>query len=197
MKKELVARWCIIERVKGLVGNDIELGMMIPTIKSRASNILTDKGNYVCCHKGSTNKDLHRICRRQYEHPGSAIGYWPERCLGHVYIVLKHVGSARITFIDDIVLYELCMLVTEYCLESRMRSRTWRGVLKWTRHKDQYIGRLYLDIGKVLECIGYLSDHRKGFWEGHGDLLGLLGQRGKHTSPQGAGAPSIWAGHSG
>ena len=53
---ELVARWCITERVKILAGNEIELGIEIPTIESRASNISTDKGNYVCCHKGSTNK---------------------------------------------------------------------------------------------------------------------------------------------
>ena len=29
-------------------------------------------------------------------------------CLGHVYIVLEPVGSARLMFVDDIVLYELC-----------------------------------------------------------------------------------------
>ena len=29
----------MIERVKRLAGNEIELGMMIPTIESRASNI--------------------------------------------------------------------------------------------------------------------------------------------------------------
>ena len=50
---------------------------------------------------GLTDKDLHRIYRSQYEHPGSAIGYWPETCLGHVYIVLEPVGSARLTFGDD------------------------------------------------------------------------------------------------
>ena len=33
-----------MERVKRLVGNEIELGMMIPTIESRASNIPTTKG---------------------------------------------------------------------------------------------------------------------------------------------------------
>ena len=98
--------------------------MKIPTIESRASNISMDKGNYVCCHNGSTDKDLRRICRRQYGHPHSAIGYRPKRCLGHVYIVLEHIGSARLTFDDDIVLYELCDLVTECCSESRMRSRT-------------------------------------------------------------------------
>ena len=64
-----------MERVKRLACNDIELGMKIPTIESQASNIQIDKGNCVCCHNGSINKDLRRICRNQYEHPGSAIGY--------------------------------------------------------------------------------------------------------------------------
>ena len=64
-----------MERVKRLAGNEIKLGIQIPTIESRASNIPMDKGNYVCCHNGSTNKDHRRICRSQYEHPGSAIGY--------------------------------------------------------------------------------------------------------------------------
>ena len=50
---------------------------------------------------GLTDKDLHRICRSQYRHPGPAIGYWPETCLGHVYIVLEPVGSARLKFCDD------------------------------------------------------------------------------------------------
>ena len=72
---ELVAGSCITERVKRLSDNEIELGMKIPTIESRASNIPIDKGNNVCCHNGSTDKDLRRICRNQYGHPGSAIGY--------------------------------------------------------------------------------------------------------------------------
>ena len=33
-----------MEQVKRLVGNEIELGIMIPTIESRASNIQTTKG---------------------------------------------------------------------------------------------------------------------------------------------------------
>ena len=41
---ELVTGWCITERVKRLAGNDIELGMMIPTIESRVSNISMTKG---------------------------------------------------------------------------------------------------------------------------------------------------------
>ena len=48
---ELVIGWCITERVRRLAGNEIELGMMIPTIESRASNIPIEKGNYICCHK--------------------------------------------------------------------------------------------------------------------------------------------------
>ena len=64
-----------MEGVKRLAGKEIELGMKIPTIESWASNIPMDKGNNVCCHNGSTDKDFHRICGSQYEHPGPAIGY--------------------------------------------------------------------------------------------------------------------------
>ena len=41
---ELVAGWCITERVKRLAVNEIELGIGIPTIESRASNIPMTKG---------------------------------------------------------------------------------------------------------------------------------------------------------
>ena len=41
---ELVTGCSIMERVKRLVGNDIELGIEIPTIESRASNIPMTKG---------------------------------------------------------------------------------------------------------------------------------------------------------
>ena len=41
---ELIAGWCITERVKRLAGNEIELGIEIPTIESRASNIPMTKG---------------------------------------------------------------------------------------------------------------------------------------------------------
>ena len=44
MTNELVAGQCITERVKRLAGNKIELGMMILTIESRASNIPVTKG---------------------------------------------------------------------------------------------------------------------------------------------------------
>ena len=41
---ELVAGWCITERVKRLAINEIELGIEIPMIESRASNIPMTKG---------------------------------------------------------------------------------------------------------------------------------------------------------
>ena len=41
---ELVAGRCITKRLKRLIGNEIELGMMIPTIESRASNMPMSKG---------------------------------------------------------------------------------------------------------------------------------------------------------
>ena len=42
--KELAMGSCVTERVKRLTGNEIELGIGIPTIKSRASNIPMTKG---------------------------------------------------------------------------------------------------------------------------------------------------------
>ena len=45
---ELVAECCITERVKRLVGDEIELGIEIPTIESQASNIpMTKETTYV------------------------------------------------------------------------------------------------------------------------------------------------------
>ena len=45
--KELDTGSCVMERVKRLSGNEIERGMGIPTIESRASNIPIDKGNCI------------------------------------------------------------------------------------------------------------------------------------------------------
>ena len=38
-----------MERVKRLAGSEIELGIKIPTIESKASNILVTKDN-ICCY---------------------------------------------------------------------------------------------------------------------------------------------------
>ena len=45
--KELATGSCVTKRVKRLAGNEIELGIEIPTIKSRASNIPKNKGNSI------------------------------------------------------------------------------------------------------------------------------------------------------
>ena len=47
MIKELVMRFCITERVKRFVDDDIELGIEISTIEFRLSNISKDKGNNI------------------------------------------------------------------------------------------------------------------------------------------------------
>ena len=47
---ELVTGCCITERVKRLAGNEIEPGIVIPTMESRASKHTDDKGNNVCCY---------------------------------------------------------------------------------------------------------------------------------------------------
>ena len=85
------------ETSKETCGNEIELGM-----RYRRSNLgqvtyrwQREQRMLLC---SLTDKDLRKICRSQYEHPGSAIGYWPETCLGHVYIVLEPVGSACLRF---------------------------------------------------------------------------------------------------
>ena len=59
--KELVTGSCVTERVKRLAGNEIERGIGIPTIKSRASNVPIDKGNCIrgCLnprHRGSSDE---------------------------------------------------------------------------------------------------------------------------------------------
>ena len=45
--RELDTGSCITELVKRLVGNEIELGMEIPMIEPRVTNIPIDKGNCI------------------------------------------------------------------------------------------------------------------------------------------------------
>ena len=53
---ELITGSCITERVKRLAGNEIELGIEIPMIESRANKIPFDKRNNVCCYAVLTDK---------------------------------------------------------------------------------------------------------------------------------------------
>ena len=72
---ELVMGCSITERVKRLAGNEIEQGIGIPTIESRASTNTVGQREQRMLLYGWTDKALRRICRSQYEHPGFAIGY--------------------------------------------------------------------------------------------------------------------------
>ena len=56
-----------------------------------------------------------------------------------------------------------------------MRSGTSRGVSKWSRRKDRYIGRLYSDFGKVLSDSGIFRGTRE-LWEYEEEVMGLMGQ---------------------
>ena len=70
--KCLVTGSCITVRVKWLAGNEIERGIGIPTIESRASNVPIDKGNCIrdCLnprHRGSSDEII-------VEHVGANMG---------------------------------------------------------------------------------------------------------------------------
>ena len=67
-----------------------------------------------------------------------------------------------------------------------MRSRTRRGVSKWSRGKDRYIGRLYSDIGKVpsdsgiFRSTGELREFAGGS-SGHRSRLGFVELASHHS----------------
>ena len=71
----------------------------------------------------------------------------------------RRVRTLNVTM--TVILWVYMFWCTEGCSESRMWSRTWRGVSKWSRHKDWYIGSLCLDIGSVLGEIGILPGYRE------------------------------------
>ena len=110
---ELVAGWCVIERVKRLADNKIERGIGIPTIESRASNVPIDKGN---CIRGLIESSTswfirwhHRgACGSQHGYPDPSVGYWPESCLGHVCMTHEPVGSTHLRFDDARVIGKVC-----------------------------------------------------------------------------------------
>jgi len=105
---------------------------------------------------------------------------------GHVYIVLEPVGSARLTFRWQL-LWVLWCWCTEGCSESRMRSRTWRGVSKWSRHKDWYIGSLCLDSGITPGEIGNFTGVPGGYRNPPGGQWALMGLSGKERK-----GPKCW-----
>ena len=71
--------------------------------------------------------------------------------LGHVYIVLKLVGSACLTFGDDRYYEFMCFDVPKV-----VRSPEYDHV-----HEDRYIGRLCLDTGRVPDEFGHFPEYRE------------------------------------
>ena len=58
-----------------------------------------------------------------------------------------------------------------------MRSGTRRGVSKWSKHKDRYIGRLYSEFGKVPSDSGIFRSTGE-LREFVGEYMGLIGPYG-------------------
>ena len=112
--------------------------------------------------------------------------------LGHVYIVFEPVGSARLTFDDDLY-YELCDLMTEVCSESRIRSRT---------YEESQNGR-EVKIHILEGCIRTSEWFRviQAFFRSTGRLpeppgkdMGLMGHRREANQPTRGWCAPPWAG---
>ena len=75
--------------------------------------------------------------------------------LGHVYMSPEPIGSTHLRFDDARVIKEVLYVVTECCSESRMRSRTSRGVPEvkiyiwevpiWSPEKFRVLSVMYRD----------------------------------------------------
>ena len=84
-------------------------------------------------------------------------------------------------------------MVTECCSESRMRSRTSRGVPEWSGGKDLYMGSPVLVTGKVSGDIGIVPGPPGGSrgstkW-GHLPQKVAWAKCGRGPAPRRAGAP--------
>ena len=78
--------------------------------------------------------------------------------------------------------------------ESRMRSETCRGVSKWSRRKDRYIGRLYSEFGKVSSDSGIFrsTGELREFAGEYMGLIGPYGNRGERLKGRRCAAP-LWS----
>ena len=85
-------------------------------------------------------------------------------CLGHVYIVLEPVGSARLTFDDDMY-YELCDLMyrTLFRVLDMIMGMT-RSLEKWSRHKDRLLDG-YIRTPEVFRKVSGKTKVPKGLPE--------------------------------
>ena len=89
----------------------------------------------------------------------------------------RRVRTLNVTM--TVLLWVYKFWCTEVCSVSQMWSRTWRGVSKWSRHKDWYIGSLCLDIGSVPGEIGILPEYREGYRNPPGAIWAIVGLSGK------------------
>ena len=88
-------------------------------------------------------------------------------------------------------------VVTECCSESRMRSRTSRGVPEWSGGKDLYMGSPILVTGRVSGFIGNVPGPPGGSrgstkW-GHQPRRAAWANSGKGPAPRWARAPPTMA----
>ena len=123
---------------------------------------------------GLTDKDLRRICRSQYEHPDSTIGYCPETCLGHVYIVLEPIGSSRLTFGDDRY-YELMCFDVPKVVRSPRCDHGHDGESRNGRHIKTNILDGYIWTTEVFRVISEKTEVLEGLPEPPGEVMGLSG----------------------
>ena len=125
-----------------------------------------------------TDKDLRRICRNQYEHPGSDISYWLEMCLSHVYIVLEPVGSAHLTlrwqFYYEFICFDVPKVVRSPGCDHGHDEESRNG-------RDIKIDILddYIWTPEVFRMISETTGVPAGLPEPPGRVLGLMGLRGK------------------
>ena len=75
-----------------------------------------------------------------------------------------------------------------------MRSGTGRGVSKWSRRKDRYIGRLYSEFGKVPSDSGifWSTGELREFAGEYMGLIGPYGNRGERPKGRRRAAP-LWS----
>ena len=85
-----------------------------------------------------------------------------EECLGHVCMVPEPVGSTHLRFDDARVIKEGLYVITECFSESRMRSRTSRGVLEWSGGKDLYMGSHHTVTGNIRGYTGIVPGPPEG-----------------------------------
>ena len=114
--------------------------------------------------------------------------------LGHVCMVPEPEGSTHLRFDDARVIKGSMYVVNECCSESRMRSRTSRGVPEWSGGKDLYMGSPVLVTGKVSGAIGNVPGPPGGSrgstrW-GHRPQRAAWAKCGKGPAPRWSGAPS-------